>query len=531
MMVWHIFQKDWKLLWPLVMGVAGVQITNTAIWFALRNFGITQMTAEISELFSIAVFLVIGVLVAIAVQQDTLPGDRQDWLVRPIRRRDLMLAKLLFILIAVHGPMLLVDLALGIASGLSFWNALSAALSHGVSLLVDLSLPVAAVAAMTPNLVVLFGGLLTVGLLGFLAILLFAGWQQSHGGMMPIMGIWWVIPTLWSGLVLLVVGVTIPLQYFRRASIYARGIVIGAVFLAPIALLLPWTPAFSLQQRLSVDPVAAKDIGVAFDPALGRLIMEPGSRNYANSVWLPLHVAGLVPASIVINDRTYVRIISGGGETLYQGPTVGQPHAISDIIDNFPVRTEAGNSVRTHQLITLPGKIYDVVRSQPVRIELDYSLTLLRVMGSDKIAALNASKRIPGIGRCKTGIDGDGDEVEIVCVATGGVPSCTSAVLENTVSGKRNPKKNVCLPNYSPYVTPFKKYPLDLLGLDLSFRDPQGLAKYPVDSSQLANAQVLLKTYQPVAHFSRHLIIPKIRLGDWEAETPAAETSTAPTQR
>jgi len=526
-MIWHIFKKDWNLLWPLVTGVAGVQVMNTAIWFILRNFGGSQMMAQMSELCSIAMFLVVGVLVAIAVQQDAVPGDRQDWLVRPIRRRDLMLAKLLFILIAVHGPMLLVDLALGMAMGFPFWNALSAALSHGVSILVDLSLPVAAVAAMTPTLVVLFGGLLTVGLVGFLTILLAGSWYQYHGGLVPTSGIWWMIPTLWSGLALLAVVVTVPLQYFRRATIYVRGIVIGAVLLAPIAMLLPWTPAFSLQQRLSADPAVAKGIGVAFDPRFGKLVMEPGGRNHANSVWLPLHVSGLVPESIVINDRTYVRIISGSGETLYRGPTTGQPHAISDIIDNFPVRTAAGAEVRTHQLVTLPGKIYDLVRNRPVRMELDYSLTLFRIEASDKIAALNGNKRMPNIGQCKTGIDGDGDEVEVLCIETGRIPSCASAVLENSVSGKRNPPYNVCLPDYSPYTRPFMRFPMYPFGLDLSFRDPQGLAKYPVDSLQLADAQVALKAYKPVAHFTRHLTISEIRPGDWEAEAPAVTTSSS----
>ncbi len=526
MMVWHIFKKDLKLLWPLVAGVAAVQVMNSAIWFILRTLGGSQMMAEMSALCSIAMFLVMGVLVAIAVQQDAVPGDRQDWLVRPIPRHDLMFAKLLFILVAVHGPLLLVDLALGMVSGFPFWNALSAALSHGVSLLVELSLPVAAIASMTPTLVVLFGGLLTVGLLGFLAILLVGSWYQNHGGIEQNMGIWWVIPTLWSGLALLAVVVTLPLQYFRRATIYSRSIVIGAVLVAPVAMLLPWTPAFSLQQRLSADPVVATGIGVAFNPALGKLVLEPGGRNYANSAWLPLQVSGLVPESIVINDRTYVRIISSSGEILYEGLTPGQTSAISDIVDNFPVRTAAGGEVRTRQLITLPGKIYDLVRNRPVRMELDYSLTLFRIEGSGTIAALNGNKRMPNIGQCKTRVDGDGDEVETLCLGTG-ITSCISAVLENSISGKRNPPDNYCFPDYNPFARPFMRFPMYRFGLNLSFRDPQGLAKYPVDSSQLADARVALKTYKPVAHFTRHLTIPEIRLGDWEAETSVAANSAS----
>lgn len=527
MMIWHIFRKDWKLLWPLVPGVAAVQALNTALWLIWWNFGGSRMLAQMSELCSAAMFLAMGVLVAIVVQQDPVPGDRQDWLVRPIRRSDLIFAKLLFIVIAVHGPLLLVDIVLGLAMGFPFGTALWAGLSHGISLLLNLSLPVFAVAAMTSSLVVLFGGVLTIGLVEFLAIVLIGSWNQTHGGFMPVSSLWWVIPTFWSGLALLVVIVTVPLQYFRRATTYARGIAIGAVCLAPIALLLPWTPAFSLQQTLSADPATAKDIGVAFDPALGKQILEPGGRNYANSIWLPLRVSGLVSDSIVINDRTTVRIIGRDGQTLYQGPTTGLPRALSDIIDNFPVRTAAGGEVRTHQLITLPGRIYDIVRNRPVRMELDYSLTLFRIAGSDKIAALNGGRRMPNIGQCKTGIDNDGDEVKVLCIGPGHSPSCVSAVLENSVNGKRNPPYHLCQPDYSPYTRPFMRFSMYPFGLDLGFRDPQGLARYPVDSAQLADAQVALKTYEPVAHFTRHLAISGIRVGDWEEEAPAVTTSTA----
>lgn len=529
MMIWHIFRKDWKLLWPLVIGVAGVQVVNSAFWLIRWNWGGSQMLGQISGLCAAAMFLVMGVVIAIAVQQEPVPGDRQDWLVRPIRRRDLMLAKLLFIAIAIHGPLLLVDLALGLIMGFPFGTALASALSHGVSILLDLSLPVFAVAAMTPTLVVLFGGVMTIGLAGLLAVFLIGGWRQFHGGLGPLMGIWWIVPTLWAGLALLAVAVILPLQYFRRATRPARAVAIGAVCLAPILMLLPWTPAFSLQQMVSVDPDAAKAIGIAFDPSLGKLVMEPGSRNDARSIWLPLHVSGLRPQSMVINDRTYVRVIDDDGKTIYRGATMGQIQALSDIIDNFPVRTTVGGDVRTHQRVTLPGRIYDLVGNRPVRIELDYSLTLFRLEGADRIAAVDGDKPMTNIGRCKSGIDSDGDEIEVLCIGAGRIPSCGSAVLENPVSGKRNPPHDLCQPDYSPYIRPFMRFALYPFGVDVGFRDPQGLAKYPVDSAQLADAQVVLKSYAPVTHFTRHLVIPQVRLSDWGAQTPDAQAPDAQT--
>src|SRR5689334_18263428 len=102
MMIWHIFRKDLKLLWPLTAWVAAAQIVTAITWLMLGHFGGSQLLAQIWLFLSYGVFVAFAVLTVIAVQQDAIPGDRQDWLVRPIRRRDLMLAKFLFILLAVH---------------------------------------------------------------------------------------------------------------------------------------------------------------------------------------------------------------------------------------------------------------------------------------------------------------------------------------------------------------------------------------------------------------------------------------------
>ena len=103
-MVWHIFRKDVRLLWPLVAMVGLLQFASAGTRLALGHFGDPPQLALIASLLSGMMFLGIAILIIAAVQQDTVPGVNQDWLVRPISRRDLVLAKLLFLLIAVHGP-------------------------------------------------------------------------------------------------------------------------------------------------------------------------------------------------------------------------------------------------------------------------------------------------------------------------------------------------------------------------------------------------------------------------------------------
>src|SRR5665213_1231303 len=293
-MIWHIFKKDWKLLWPLIVIVAGVHIMNDTMWFMLGNFGEPAPFRRIAGNFIVAPLVGILALIVTAVHQDVLPGDRQDWLVRPIRRRDLIFAKLLFVLAAVHLPMLLVDLTQCMAMGLTFWESLSTALSRSLYVLLSISLPVLGLATITSTIIEFIGGLLAI----FIALIVFITATQAFS---PNSGVYtfgsmsggWLMVEFWSVIALSAAAVVIPLQYFRRATMRARGIAAGALLVAILmSAFTPWASAFAFLQWLSPDPAAAKTVAIAFDPGIGRLVPKPNATSPANSVWLPLQVSG-----------------------------------------------------------------------------------------------------------------------------------------------------------------------------------------------------------------------------------------------
>ena len=152
-MIWRIFRKDVRQLWPLIAIVAMAQLTNATFWFSLGHFKEPRGLVIFADLFLMAIFLGMAALTAAVVQQDVLPGVSQDWLVRPIRRSDLLRAKLLFVVIAVHGPGLVADLAHATAAGFAPRDSLAAALSRSGLMLLVFDLPVFALAAMTRTLV------------------------------------------------------------------------------------------------------------------------------------------------------------------------------------------------------------------------------------------------------------------------------------------------------------------------------------------------------------------------------------------
>ena len=131
-MIWHICKKDMKLLWPFVLGAAGIQFTSAGMRYAMDHIRVSEALLDISNLLQLGALLVSALLIATVVHQDAIPGVRQDWLVRPISRRDLLLAKLLFVLLLVHGPILLTDTMEGLLNGFPIGQSLTAAVSRSL---------------------------------------------------------------------------------------------------------------------------------------------------------------------------------------------------------------------------------------------------------------------------------------------------------------------------------------------------------------------------------------------------------------
>jgi len=124
---------------------------------------------------------------------------------------------------------------------------------------------------------------------------------------------------------------------------------------------------------------------------------------------------------------------------------------------------------------------------------------------------------LPGLGRCTTKMDDDGDDIDFHCMKTGPPPSCASLFLEHVPSGRRNPTGFGCKPDYAPFLTQMDPDGIARFGGGVRFHDLYGLAKFPVEAGDLPQSRVVVRAYQPQEHFTRQLVIPQIRLSDWES--------------
>ncbi len=519
-MVWHIFKKDWKLAWVFVLVVSVVHWIDSAIIYKLGLFDEDPMLGMLADAVPMLAFFASMFLIGAIVHLDSIPGVRQDWLVRPISRRDLVVEKFFFVVLMVNGPIFAEVLLQGLANKFSFRLSLAAAMWQVAFLFFAFTLPLFSFASVTRNMTqaFIFGCSCTFIMVGFQTI---AGYLngRAHGMLESISwsAIGWVGETARFALSVVAATVILGLQYFRRRTLFSRGMVLlfGVAILA--TQFIPWKAAFAIEQKLSPRPGAGASAVVAFDPKLEKFRSPSGlgassdqGRRYNlgehTSVFLPLQVAGTHPNAFLLTDFVEVRLIGRGEKVAFHGR--GERVEFADEGPNFS----------TYQEIQVPTSVYRDIKDQTVRAEVDYSFTLFGLRGSYSIPALGGDERMPGFGWCETKMNEAETAIELRCMQPGKGPTCATLFLENKATGQRNPPRSSCHGDYSPYSGWYFGDNMAHFGANIPFRDASGLAKFPVDGPQLPQSRVVIRVYEPEDHFTRSLTVSQIRLKDWEAQ-------------
>ena len=533
-MVKDILKKDWRLLWPLVAALAVLQVL-----FAFARFmsgpgrfskGVPTTPMALLELLAVAT------LTTLVVHQDPIPGVRQDWLVRPIRRRDLFLAKLLFAVVLVQGPMFVTDLVQGVANGFPFGQSAAAAIACALSVLLTLTLPVLAFAAITASTTEA-----VVGGLGVLAVIIaFVVVTTMSGATSPtaLTGFGWVPVVVREAMLLLAAVCVLVLQYGWRRTWTARALFAAALVAGQFATFLPWRTAFRLDQLVTASSEHDTRVAIAFAPGAGRyrpalgqgldeVLEKPGMgqvdvaeenqrRRAEGAVTLlfPMRVSGLIVNARLVADRSDVTVVSREGRTLHRGSG-----------NDLELRGSAADAT-IHQGVRVPGALYGRIKGEPVDVDLVYAFTLFRITATHALDARSGTQRIPGIGWCTTRVDDPGTRVLFECLRPGERPPCLAVALEHVPTRQRNPEVSLCVPDYTPYEGHTFPDALSRFSGRLPFYDPSGLIRYPVGGPQLAETRVVVTDFQPTEHFIRRVRIPAVRLQDWEPEQPAGPVAS-----
>jgi hypothetical protein len=502
-MIWHIFKKDLRLHWLFAAGVAALGWIGPLVVYRADHAGALsnqQQAWSLMQLLIVGQLLASGILAATIVQSDALPGVRQDWLIRPIERRDLLLAKLLFVATLISGPVFIGDFVESLANSFSTGDALAASLLRGVCLLAAFYLPVLAFASITRNLTenivaVVIAVAICAGLDTLINMMLPLHWQRMGSS-----GIDWIVWFTFFLLAAAGAGTILALQYFRRRVVAARWLTAAFGLLGVMVASPPWQMAFAVQQRLSPHPGTASPVNLEFQPSLGRY-REPSHNSGAGfryirreegaTVYLPIHISGLGADSVLRTDLLQATV-----NGVHLTPVI--PPVVRD-----------GASV-THALVFVPAPVYSQLRDQPVRLELNYSLTLLRLAESHAVPSLHDWQDVPGFGRCETILNKAGTAVDLHCLMNSSTPPCATFFLEHTPTGRRTPATVFCGGQYTPFYPLFEPDPWRRAEIGVPFNAF-------VIAAEAGESRVVMRFYGAMDHFTRHLEIPDVRLSDWVA--------------
>jgi ABC-type transport system involved in multi-copper enzyme maturation permease subunit len=497
-MIWHIFRKDWKLLWRMVVGVALLNVIYRVILSSVGPFanGRSSPLVRASYVVGTVSLVASGFLVVMVAQTDPIPGLRQDWLVRPIRRTDLLLSKLAFIALMVQGPIFVTEVAQGLAAGFPIGQCLGAPLARSLWMLCTLVLTVFAVASLTRNLFEAIGA--GVGIVLSLALFVTA----TQGGTMAgtsNTGIAWITDSAQAACGLLGVAIVLALQYYRRKTTPARLSCGVALLAALFAQFLPWQQAFAIQERFSPQPSSSSAVQITFDPSRGPTarMWQGQDRRFLNStlandlmVFVPLRVSGINDDGMLMEDHIAVRVTEPDGRVTELGNVWGS----GPLARGF------------EQPMWVPETLLSRSKNQAVRLGIDYSLTLLQPGPALGIAAANGHGRLADAGSCATRFHPEFGVVELGCITMGNSPT-TTWFLKNVRTGAQDGESQGHPPVYSPWITDYERDSMRSVRGDLRLSDLPG--------SDVEDTQVVIRAYHPEAHFTRQVVIPDFRLNDW----------------
>lgn len=493
-MTWHILGKDLRRLWPYVALLAALHLVMAVVRAKLGPFPDDHPELRgASQLLGVVTGVMVFFAAMMAVQLDPIPDDRQDWLVRPIRRRDLLAAKLLFVILLVQAPMFAADLLQAGLSGFGAGPALGAAAAWNLYQFVNTVLPALALAAMTRTI----GQALGLGfavLAGCAAVGLGLFWLLTHVSAFTFPSGSLVSWLIWTLLLLGGAIAILGLQYFRRETLRSR-VIFGVFALLVVAsqLLLPESAALAVQAWVAPAP----DLSLAFAPQAGTLAAATGGEGPRFSrqnvrISLPLTVNGLPPGLMLVAESVRATLTAPGAE----------PQDISgpqDAILQMPGRPAAP----FHLALSVPKEFFRAHAGQKLGVTLHYRLGLLAPRGQYQMPSSGGQLSLPDGARCTSRINSAGTGVQIGCLQAGEVHTRIAAVLAGGNGEGKWALRH--LPSDAPYSNGAEM--ITQFGLFLPLGDARQLPA------------VTITTAQPLTHLLREVVIADVRLQDWKADS------------
>jgi ABC-type transport system involved in multi-copper enzyme maturation permease subunit len=507
-MIWHIFRKDLRLLWPIAALVAAVQWLNAGLLISGGQFARATI-GELSELGWISNIALPGVamlglaaLVIAAIQQDRLPGTTQDWLTRPIPRRQLLAAKLLFVVLTGLLPILASDLAMGLAEHLDLADVVAGSLTRSAVLLCLVCLPAALIGAVTRTLTESLVLMLAVGILLIVEFITLTQVRVS----LPLIqtGFGWIIAPILVFLNLGALAILLPLQFLWRSANRVRWLLAAYFCLLPAVMFISSDAAFqihrALESRNNGSPVSITldaNRRITFTPT-SSYVGRPG-KIVSVELRVPVVVSNLGPGNRIYIDRVKLHFI-GEHEGRSSNEDLSNVNQFGFIVD----RSVDPGKPSPEILLRLPFDAFNAARAAQSRVEIEILGTKLRLTAEKSIQSLAAGS-IDEHGRCyrqNVVRFGAGSKV-IYCVSARPIGNCVD------IWDSSRPHRSTGMNGYRCGGSAYAPWPLPLWRdayYSVWFRatdEWQLQARADASSEPPRKSDLIITNYVPDVHFVR----------------------------
>jgi hypothetical protein len=370
----RIVAKDIRHLWPEVL----LTLVFTAGFAATEHFGWqADPTGRLREAQILSVWmnalmpLSWWLLIARAVHDESLVGDRQFWITRPYSWQRVLGAKIILLSAFILIPFLLAQCFILHQAGLHPLAVLPGLLLKLVLLFAFVLLPLLALSTVTSSL--------TRMLLIFFAVILYAllamYLTSVAASFFPIPAQWTPMPErrVWWDLLLFIPVITAAvtlLQYARRRTRVSSWLLVGLVALLTFTAL---GDIYAKNQRSTAYPTPLSNevppLRVVFntDPAYQLTRKgDPISASHSTDSFalsVPINVTDIAPGHAVQIDGKSISYKAD--EQGVSGTDTWQHNGEEPFVSNTPFRQE----------IDLPRSVYRVTAGKSITFHLSYAVT------------------------------------------------------------------------------------------------------------------------------------------------------------
>jgi hypothetical protein len=397
--VLHIFAKDARHFWPEVLisfVVLGALVAIEPATWSLRGGTYAVSTGRVllpdlmdrsflSGMLKVLIPISWWLLIARVVHAEALVGDRQFWLTRPYEWKNLLAAKLLFMLLFLYLPFFLAQCFLLLQAGFHPFSVIPGLLFSLLLVTGSFVLPVFAITTVTSTFVRFTGALLAI-LAIFIGYITISLLLTDHA--------WLPVNALSFPVAMLVLSIVVVLQYATRRVRLTRMLLVGLpVLVVLIGLVVPQSTAIEHEYA----PAGSGQTGPMLTPQPAPVSYL--QRNQQVLLSLSFQVSGVASGYALLADQVKVTLTSADGRH-WTSPWQG--------IYNLHYLPGSGNwSIN----VMVDRVFFDQAKALPVTLHYNFALTQLRAGETRSISLPDHDFSVPDFGICSP--DGDPETAQL----------------------------------------------------------------------------------------------------------------------